>query len=315
MGEATPALDLSFVTLTWNSRAFIGRCVDSIASRCEADGLSFEILVVDNGSTDGTIDIVRGHAGPASLRMTAFPLDRNRGTTYPRNLALKQARGRVISVIDSDTEFLSGSLKPVMGLLAADATLGIVAPRLQLPDGSIQHSVKRFPTLADKLRKVPAIVAGRPVPRADFYPTFPFDRCTRVETAISACWFFRADLLGSVGLLDEGIFYAPEDVEYSARVHEAGRHILYYPYVTLLHHTQQISHRRPVSRTSLSHLKGLLRYHRTHGGWIARPADAARRWPAADEEAERMLRLAAPDPRDGGPVGIGAPAAVTPVRA
>ena len=315
MGESVPALDLSFVTLTWNSRTYIGRCADSIALRCGADGLSFEILVVDNGSTDGTLDIVRGHAGPASSHMTVIPLDRNRGTTYPRNLALKQARGRVICVIDSDTEFLSGSLRPVMGLLAADATLGIVAPRLQLPDGSIQHSVKRFPTLADKLRKVPAIVAGRPVPRADFYPTFPFDRCTRVETAISACWFFRADLVDSVGLLDEGILYAPEDVEYSACIHEAGKHILYYPYVTLLHHTQQISHRRPLSRTSLSHLKGLLRYHRKHGGWLARPADADRRWPVADEEAERMLGRAAPDPRDGGPARPGAPAAVTPVRA
>jgi hypothetical protein len=224
------------------------------------------------------------------VRLVTF--DRNRGTTRSRNVALRQSRGSVVAVIDSDTEFLSGSLRPILGLLASVKDLGIVAPRLQLPDGSIQHSVKRFPTLLDKLRKVPAIVTRRPVPRADFYPGFPFDVCMRVETAISACWFFRATLMQTVGLLDEGIFYAPEDVEYSARVNRAGKHILYYPHVTLLHHTQQISHKQPFSRTSVSHLKGLLRYHWRHGGWFARQARDDRSWPARDDAAERYVQSA-----------------------
>jgi GT2 family glycosyltransferase len=290
------APDISFITLTWNSRAYIAGCVESIAARCEADGLSFEVVVVDNGSTDGSTDVVRGLDLRSRGTLALVALHRNRGTTYSRNLALKEARGRVVSIIDSDTEFLSGSLRPVVDLLAADGRIGIIAPRLLLPDGSVQHSVKRFPTLLDKLRKVPAIIAGRRVPRADFYPAFPFDACTMVETAISACWFFRADLLGTVGLLDEGIFYAPEDVEYSARIHEAGRHILYYPHVTLLHHTQQITHRRPLSWTSLSHLKGLVRYHRRHGGWVTRPEGADRLWPARDDAAERFVHAIATGP-------------------
>lgn len=308
------APDISFVTLTWNSRAYIEGCVESIAARCEADGLNFEIFVVDNGSSDGSIDAVRGLGLHAGSRLAVVALQRNRGTTYSRNLALKKAGGRVVCIIDSDTEFLSGSLRPVMDLLAADAKIGIIAPRLLLPDGSVQHSVKRFPTLLDKLRKVPGIMAGRQVPRADFYPAFPFDACTRVETAISACWFFRADLVGAVGLLDEGIFYAPEDVEYCARIHETGRHILYYPYLTLLHHTQQITHRRPLSWTSLSHLKGLIRYHRRHGGWITRPANADRRWPARDDAAERLVRSGATGPADDSGAGGGGEAALA-VRA
>ena len=303
------APDISFVTLTWNSRAYIEGCVESIAARCATDGLNFEIFVVDNGSRDGSIDAVRRLDLRARGSLTPIALRRNRGTTYSRNLALRKARGRVVSVVDSDTEFLSGSLGPVMGLLAADATIGIISPRLLLPDGSVQHSVKRFPTLLDKLRKVPAIVSGRQVPRADFYPAFPFDVCTRVETAISACWFFQADLVGAVGLLDEGIFYAPEDVEYCARIHETGRHILYYPYLTLLHHTQQITHRRPLSWTSLSHLKGLIRHHRRHGGWIARPANADRRWPARDDAAERYVHSTAASPADIAGTGGGSEAA------
>lgn len=314
MGGDDQAPDISFVTLTWNSRAYIAGCVESIAARCEADGLSFEICVVDNGSSDGSIDAVRRLDLRAGGTLTLVALQRNRGTTYSRNLALKKVRGRVVGIIDSDTEFLSGSLRPVLDLLAADAKIGIIAPRLLLPDGSVQHSVKRFPTLLDKLRKVPGIMTGRQVPRADFYPAFPFDACTRVETAISACWFFRADLVGAVGLLDEGIFYAPEDVEYCARIHETGRHILYYPYLTLLHHTQQITHRRPLSWTSLSHLKGLIRYHRRHGGWITRPANADRRWPVRDDAAERLVHSSATGPADDAGAGGSGEAALA-VRA
>ena len=161
--------------------------------------------------------------------MTLVALDRNRGTTYSRNLALKETRAPLICIVDSDAEFRSGSIRPVLKLLESDDTLGIIAPRLLLPDGSVQHSVKRFPTLVDKLNKVPRILAGRPAPRSDFYDSFPFDRCMLVDTAISACWFMRSDVLRSVGYLDEGIFYAPEDVEYSARIRKAGKRILYTP--------------------------------------------------------------------------------------
>ncbi len=265
--------DLTFITLTWNSQAYVRGCLDSILVRCAADGLRPEVLVVDNGSGDRSVDIVNefGRNYPDAVKLVA--LGRNRGTTVPRNLALKQARSPYLCILDSDTEFVSGSIRPVLDSLTRNPRLAIVAPRLVLPDGSTQHSVKRFPTFVDKLRKVPGILLGRTVARPDFYPSFPFTTSTRVDTAISACWFFRADLLSAVGLLDEGIFYAPEDVEFSARIWEAGLDIVYDPSLTLLHHTQQISHRRPFSRVSLSHVKGLLRHHRKHGGWFKRPAD------------------------------------------
>jgi hypothetical protein len=261
--------DISFVTLSWNSDAYLQRCLASIMAQCATEGLRGEILVVDNGSQDGSVDTVRafGDRFPGCVRLTT--LAQNRGTTFARNLALTQAQSPVVCVIDSDTEFLSGSLRSIIKLLRDDE-VGIVAPRLLLPDLTVQHSVKRFPTFIDKLRKVPRILTGRPVPRTDCYPSFPFEVRTPVESAISACWFFRKDLLGRVGFLDEAIFYAPEDVEYSMRVWRSGRQVVYDPSLVLLHHTQQISHRRPFSMLALSHLKGLLHYHRKHGGWLRR---------------------------------------------
>ena len=289
MVESATMLDISFITLTWNSQAYVGRCLDAIIRQCQSDALRWEVIVVDNGSHDGSAAVVREYCRRYPDRVTLIALDRNRGTTYPRNLALKQVRGAVVGIVDSDTEFLSGSLRHVCILLAANGTLGIVAPRLLLPDGSIQHSVKRFPTLLDKLRKVPRILTGQEATRNDFYRSFPFECSTLVETAISACWLLRADVLTRVGLLDEGIFYSPEDLDYSARVRNAGMRILYYPHLTLLHHTQQISHRRPLSRLSRSHLKGLFRFHRKHGGWFVRPVDEPTPWPAGDEVPDQLL--------------------------
>lgn len=284
--------DITFITLTWNSQGYVRGCLDSILWRSVADALVPEILVVDNGSRDRTVDIVDDFSRnyPDAVRVIA--LDRNQGTTRPRNLAIRKAHSPYLCILDSDTEFVSGSIRHPLDLLASDPQLALVAPRLVLPDGTTQHSVKRFPTFMDKLRKVPRIVLGREVPRTDFYPSFPFDHRTRVDTAISACWFLRANLVDQIGLLDEKIFYAPEDLDYSARIREAGMDILYDPSLTLLHHTQQISHRRPLSRISLSHVKGLLRYHRKHGGWIGRPGRLAR--PQSSSDEPRSLPVAVP---------------------
>jgi GT2 family glycosyltransferase len=74
-----------------------------------------------------------------------------------------------------------------------------------------------------------------------------------------------------VGYLDEKIFYSPEDIDYALRVWLAGYCVLYYPALTVLHHTQQITHKKPLSKTSISHFFGLVYYYRQHGGWITRP--------------------------------------------
>lgn len=198
-------------------------------------------------------------------------LDGNRGTTYTRNLGLKQAQGEYLCILDSDTEMGEGSLAAVIKRLNSDTRVGLIVPRLLLPDGSVQNSVKRFPTMLNKLMKIPRIVFGLNTRNSDFYENFPFLEEREVDTAISACWFFRRAVLEKVGYLDEKIFYAPEDIDYSLRVWLAGFSILYYPAFTVLHHTQQITHKKPLSKTSLSHFGGLLYYYRKHGGWVSRP--------------------------------------------
>jgi GT2 family glycosyltransferase len=263
---------ISFIILTWNSERHLERCLESIVRKCGEEEIAFEIMVIDNGSTDGSQRILRRYGNADPLRFRIIELESNRGTTYPRNLGLKQAQGEYICVFDSDTEFCSGSLSAALGMLAARPGVGMIAPKLLLPDGTVQNSVKRFPSLWHKLIKIPRILFGISTPNADFYSNFPFQGETVVDSAISACWILKRELLETVGYLDERIFYSPEDLDYSFRIRKAGYLIIYHPSLTVLHHTQQISHRKPFSKVSMSHLNGLIYYYRKHGGWVQRPS-------------------------------------------
>jgi GT2 family glycosyltransferase len=264
-------LDLSFIILSWNSQRYLQRCFDSLIEKCRAEQILFEIIVIDNGSSDDSVTLLKQYQNRLPGQFTLISLDSNRGTTGPRNIGLRQAKGRNICILDSDTECGEGSISAVLGLLHEREDVGIIAPRLLLEDGSVQHSVKKFPAFTAKLLKLPKVLFHIQVADADFYEDFPFAAERSVDSAISACWFFRRELLAEVGMLDENIFYAPEDLDFCLRVRQAGKTIRYFPELTLLHHTQQLSHRQPFSKLSWSHFCGLLYYFRKHGGWFSSP--------------------------------------------
>ena len=234
-------MDLSFIILTWNSERYIEACLLSVEKKCVDEGIAIEIIVIDNGSSDGTKQIINNLPEPLLQHITVFELLENKGTTYPRNLGLKKATGKFICILDSDTEMKKGNLAVVLGKLEREDTVGIIAPKLILPNGKVQNSVKKFPTFLQKLWKIPKAIFGVKFSAPDFYEEFPFAVETKVDTAISACWIFKKSLIDRIGYLDERIFYSPEDLDYSMRVFKARLQIIFYPHLEILHHTQQIS--------------------------------------------------------------------------
>lgn len=262
--------DVSFVILTWNSKRYLDKCFTSLVKKCREENLSFEIVVVDNGSTDGTIEVLgRFQEKHPGCCIKIIPLKYNTGTTFSRNLGLREATGKTLCIIDSDTEIGAGSIRQVIQKLTDEPALGIIAPQLVLPDRQVQNSVKKFPTFLHKLSKIPKALFKVKVSDDDFYQNFPFKKEQQVDTAISACWFFRRSLIEQVGYLDENIFYAPEDLDYCVRVWKSGLKVIYFPALIVLHHTQQITHRKPFSQVSRSHFVGLIYYFRKHGGWFS----------------------------------------------
>jgi len=188
-------------------------------------------------------------------------------------MAIRESRGDYILILDSDTEILPGALGALREALEGAPRAGIAAPRLLYPDGSVQPSCKRFPTALIKICKFsPFSWLQQLGEKAELYPPEVYSKgfkdVARVDYCISACWLVRRKAADAVGLLDEKIFYAPEDVDYCLRMWLAGWEILYVPSVGVIHHTQRRSHK------SLSmawiHAKGLFYYFRKHRYWLSR---------------------------------------------
>lgn len=249
---------LSFVILTRNSEKYISRCLDSIEASLPGSA-EREIFVVDNGSTDRTCAIL-----DSRNNITAIKLGRNYGTTYSRNLALRKAAGDHLVVMDSDVIINRLDWPAILSELGPK--IGLIAPRLNLPSGERQNSVKRFPTLQWRLRKIKKIIFGLTVEDKELYPSL--ERIEFPDTAISAFWVIPKEVLGSVGFLDEKIFYSPEDVDYCVRVWKKGFIIKYYQDADIVHYTQQIAHKKPFSLISLSFFLNFIYYFWKHGYWF-----------------------------------------------
>ena len=254
--------ELSFVIITWNSEKTIEECLRGIREKCTSEKIEYEIFVVDNGSKDSTVETIKRNAGEMPVILTE--LHKNIGTTKSRNMAFKQCTGKVICVLDSDAVFFEGNLRDAADTLLKDDSCGILAPKLIFPDGSIQESVLRFPSIFGKFSKIPAIVFKLKLKESNGYENFPFSETTEVDYSISACWLFRRELLDEVGYLDEKIFYSPEDVDYGIRIWKKGKKTLYYPNLIVLHHVQRLTHKKFFSRIAISHLFGLIYYFLKH---------------------------------------------------
>lgn len=261
---------LSFLVLAWNSEKYLERCLGSIVRAVQAEDISFEIVVVDNGSTDGSARLYEDFSKTLGSQFILVKLQKNYGTTVSRNLGIGKATGDFLCILDSDTELTAGGWGRALAQLQENPGLGILAPRLIFPDGSTQPSVKRLPALWHKLLKIGKILFGLKLPNLDFYEGFPFSCAMYVDSAISACWLMRMEVVRKLGGLDEKIFYSPEDLEYCVRLRKAGLSLVYWPELNVIHHTQQITHRRPLSRISISHFMGLLYFYGKHGGWFGR---------------------------------------------
>ena len=254
--------------MTWNSVAYLERCLTSIEHALSGSGITYEILILDNGSSDGTPQLLTRLAENRGDRIRPYFETANTGTTRSRNRLFREAKGTYVCVMDSDVELATGVIDTLLPILANDRHMGIVAPRVDYPSGAWQKSFDRFPTVTDKinrflrLREIEQKEGQAMVGRSEPFP---------VDYLISAFWLMRRDLIDTVGPLDEDFFYAPEDVDFCLRVWKAGFQILYVPSVTIVHHTQEISRGLKLNRAKFAHLKGLAYYFRKHRYWLRRP--------------------------------------------
>jgi GT2 family glycosyltransferase len=245
-------MDVSAIVLSFNSKRYIETCVRSLVQSYGECGLEGEILVVENGSLDGSVAILGNLQAEIGERLKVIYLPENTGTTRSRNMALRIARGTAVLILDSDAYMNAAALRGMLAYQQANPRAGLVAPRLIYPSGKFQLSVDVFPTVGRKLQRYFSL---REIERSE-----PPADAGAVDYAISACWLLSEQAIRATGLLDERIFYSPEDVDYCIRLWKAGYQVHYFPLVSVVHDAQEIS--RPkgigINRFTIRHAKGLL---------------------------------------------------------
>ena len=245
--------DLSIVIATWNGRAFLEACLHSIYENTSE--VSFEIIVVDNGSADGTLDT-----------LTAFPqvqVIRNRtnmGVAAARNQGMRRSKGRYVLLLDDDTKVTPGALDALFEFMDGNPHVGLAAPKLVSPEGKLQLICRQFPTVYSKiLRQIPYAFA-RDWPREEMLADWDHKSVREVDYVIGACQMIRREAFEEVGFLDDNIFYGPEDIDYCIRMWRKGWAVVYNPFAVVVHHEQRTTRRKLFSRLTWQHLKGLIYY-------------------------------------------------------
>lgn len=239
--------EVSVVIVAWRAREDALRCLASLRKHA---GVSYEAIVVDDGSGDGTAEAVRA-AFPEAVVVAK---SRNEGLVAGRNTALDHVRGPKILMLDADTEVRPGAIAALAGALDGDPTVGLVGPRLVYPDGELQLSCRRWPPLLLPVLRRGPYAARNPDPHAHRWHLMKeWDHQTRrsVVWVAGASQMYRADLPSLIGRYDQRISsYGGEDMDWCMRVYRAGLKVLYVPEAEIVHVWQKMTNRSQFGRNS-----------------------------------------------------------------
>src|SRR5215471_9342699 len=256
--------EVSVVVVTYNPLPWIERCLESVRA--------YETIVVDHGSTDGTLELVRRRFPKARLIEEG-----NTGLGAGSNTGMRVASGDFFLLLNSDAWAVGDAIERLVAFAEDHPEAAIVGPKLLNADGSLQRSVRGFPTLWRLsteyffLRKV----APRTRALNAFYAErFPHDEVREAEFLMGACLLVRREAADTVGLFDEDFFMFSEETDWCYRFRQAGWKVLFYPGAEFVHVGGATTSQNwgPMYREQL---RGHLRFLAKHRG--LREAERARR--------------------------------------
>ena len=259
--------DAAVVVVTYNALPWLEPCLVSVEGH--------DTVVVDHGSTDGTVDLVRERFPPVRV------LEReNRGLAAGWNAGVAATSARYVLLLNSDAWAVGDAVEQLVRFADEHPRAAIVAPRLSNPDGSLQRSVRGFPTLwrlateylflrklAPRSRALNAFYAGG----------FDHDEARRIDWAMGAVLLVRREAIEEVGPADEDFFLFSEETDWCYRFHAAGWEVWFDPGAEFVH-VGGASHG---GRMYVENLRGQLRFLAKHRGQ------------AEAERARRLLLLGA----------------------
>jgi len=254
-------MDLSVIIISHNTRELTANAVESVLR--SNTRYRFEVIVVDNASTDGSAEAIAARFPEVRLVRNA----KNVGFARANNQAIRLARGRYILLLNSDTVVRPDTFETMLDFMEAHPRVGAAGCKVLLPDGSLDKACRRgFPTPAASFYYVFGL--ARLFPKSARFNAYHLghldpDTDHPVDCLVGAFMLVRRETIGQVGLLDERFFMYGEDVDWCFRIRQAGWDIHYWPRTSIVHYKRASWGRRP-ARVIREFHRSMWLFHRKH---------------------------------------------------
>jgi hypothetical protein len=258
-------MKLSIVIVSWNTRDLLIQCLQSVQENIEAfEPRAVETIVVDNASTDGTVQAIREQFPWVQIIDNGV----NVGFAQANNQAIRASTGEYVLLLNPDTLLLDNALITLVDWMDKHPQLGAAGAQLLNADGSLQTSCYRLPTLGRELWHLLELDTLYPLA---FYEMrkWPIDRTQRVDVVQGACLLVRRRTLDQVGLLAEEYFMYSEEVDLCHRILKAGWAIEWVPQAQVIHFGGKSTEQIPDKMFLHLYQSKLLYFEKNHG-WLAK---------------------------------------------
>lgn len=256
---SSPTAVVSVILVTRNTCALTSAAVQSVLT--SRDGLTKQIVVVDNGSTDDTPTVLpRDFPAVKYVRS-----EKNLGFARANNLGAQGTQSEFVLLLNSDARLQPDSLGTAVAWLRTHPECGIAGAQLLNPDGTRQNSIANFPTLATEL-------LNKSLLRRLFPARFPgkeshFTAPLAVETVIGAFMLIRGDLWRALGGFDERFFFFFEETDFCLQARRRGATVMHLPQVAVWHEQGQSAKRVAVGARIEYWRSRYFYFRKNHGGW------------------------------------------------
>jgi GT2 family glycosyltransferase len=259
---------LTVIIVNWNVRELLRDCLKSIYSQTQK--IAFEVIVVDNASIDGSIEMVQKEFPRAKLLKNKD----NAGFARANNQAIQQSRGRYVLLLNPDTVVLNDALSKMVVFMDTHKDTGAAGPRIMNSDNTVQLMCGRhFPTLVTELwdfTKLASLFPGNKIFGRHLMSYWPHNDTREVELISGACMIVRKETIERTGLMDEQFFLFAEETDWCYRIRKNGWKIYLNADAEVIHLWQQSVKRSPANMTLESYKSMYLFFLKHHGALYGR---------------------------------------------
>lgn len=231
-------IDVSVIIVSWNTRDILRDCLMSVYKQLR--DISFEVIVVDNASSDGSAEMVKCEFSQVILLQN----DENKGFAVANNIGMAIAKGKYILLLNSDTIILDNAVSRVVAFADSHSEVAVVGCKVLNPDGSLQLTCFMFPSLLNML--LSSTYLYKFFPKSKFFGRermtwWNRDDVREVDVVTGCFMLVRSEAIKQVGMMDERFFVYGEETDWCYRFTRSGWKIMFTPNAQIIHFGGQSS--------------------------------------------------------------------------